>query len=226
MFVMVKLQPTYYDPTVEQLIQGESATFGSLNVDGEARIGTLTVTGVTTTEELNVTTLATIQKLNVVEEISTQKLTVVSDISTQNIKVTGTAEFAGDIKLTGVGNTRNAITKRFKASKAIAVGSVVIADPENDGQVTTTAFKGDRKVIGVAVTEAVNPGDEIEIAIGGSLQVMFDTADSMAGDLIISSDAEGMATVADEEPRIGTVLGKATSKKDINGLVWILVTLQ
>jgi hypothetical protein len=181
-------------------------TSGSaLQNGGDASFASLNVSGMTTLAELKVTGTATIAKL----------------------RVTGAAEFAGDIKLAnGAGNTRNAITKKFRASRPIAAGSVVIADPANDGQVTTTTLKADRKVLGIAATAAANAGDEIEVAIGGTLQVKFDAATISAGDLIISSDQEGTATTSADEPRIGTVLGKATSRKDAAGLVWILITLQ
>jgi hypothetical protein len=151
----------------------------------------------------------------------------VADIATINIlKVTGPAEFGGDIDLAASVNTRQAITKKFLASGPMPAGSVVIIDPTKDGYVTTTTSVGDTRIIGVAVDEALQEGDEIKVAIGGSVQVQTDQFTAVAsGDMIVSDVRAGMAK-ADASPRVGSILGKATSAKDANNYVWVLITLQ
>ncbi|MBW3538600.1 DUF2190 family protein, partial [Candidatus Parcubacteria bacterium] len=175
----------------------------SLQNGGDASFASLNVSGLTTLAELKVTGVATIATL----------------------KVTGSAEFAGDIKLAnGAGNTRNAITKKFRASKPITQGQVVIADGANDGQVTTTTTAADNRVLGVAASDATRAGDEIEVAIGGTIQVKTGAAGVKGGDILVSAAEEGLAAVLSTPPA-GSLIGKATSKIDANGLVWILVTL-
>lgn len=173
----------------------------------------LNVSGTTTTENLVVTGTATVKEL-----------LVGSMISTKDITVSGSATFAGDINLAGVGQSRNAITKRFKASGPVAIGAVVIVDPAHDGQVITTTVPGDTRVLGVALTEAHAAGDEITVAIGGSVQVRtMNGAAIQGGDLLVSSSQAGLAEeTADPQP--GSVLGKALGKPD-DDLTWLLITL-
>jgi hypothetical protein len=210
---------------INSLANGNSQ---NINVSGTTTTQNLAVAGAATIQNLTVTGTATIQNLTVVNAVTTKDLTVTGIATIAELKVTGSAEFAGDIKLTnGVGNTRNAITKKFKASKPITAGAVVIADPANDGQVTTTTLKADRKVLGIAASTAINAGDDIEVAIGGTLQVQLDaTTVVIPGDLITSSNQDGQATIAPEDARVGTILGKATGQKDSNNLVWLLITLR
>src|SRR5690606_24687064 len=112
----------------------------------------------------------------------------------------GTAEFAGDIKLIGQVNTRQAITKKFIASEAIAAGSVVVLDETQDGYVKTTTTLADTKVIGVAVNEVAAAGDEVEVAIGGSVQVKVDETIAVTpGQQIITSSTAGNGTVASND---------------------------
>jgi hypothetical protein len=182
-------------------VQGDVAV-SSLNVSGPSTLASLTVTGSTATQQLAVTDTATINIL----------------------KVTGPAEFGGDMKLAAKVNTRQAITKTFYASEPIPAGSVVVLDPtRGDGYVKTTTIAGDMRIIGVAVKEALSIGDEIDIAIGGSVQVAVDQFTAVAsGDTIISDSVAGKAKPT-ATPAVSTALGKATSSKDVNNLIWVLI---
>jgi hypothetical protein len=103
---------------------------------------------------------------------------------------------------------------------------VVIIDPTADGHITTTTNAKDTKIIGVAVNEALQAGDEVKVAIGGSVQVGVDQFTAVSsGDMIVSDSIAGKAK-PDAAPTVGSVLGKATSAKDANNLIWILITLQ
>jgi hypothetical protein len=183
-------------------IQATNGSFANLNVTGEITTQNLTVAGTTKTKNL-----------------------VVGDMAlTKDLTVTGTASFAGDINLTGVGQSRNAITKRFKASAPIQIGSVVIVDPANDGQVTTTNVVGDTRVLGIALTEAHAAGDEITVAIGGSVQVRTMTGASIqGGDLLITSSQPGVAEKS-AAPVPGSMVGKSLGKPE-GDLTWLLITL-
>jgi hypothetical protein len=185
-------------------IQGNTNIGGSLNVSGPTSLSDLTVSGTATTQELVVNDKATIN----------------------NLQITGSAEFDGNINLAATVNTEQAITKQFIASGPIAAGSVVILDPTQNGYVTTTTDFEDTRIIGVAVDTANNAGDVIKVAIGGSVQVQADPFTAVAsGDIMVSDVNAGKAT-ADTNPKIGSILGKATSAPDANNLVWVLITLE
>jgi hypothetical protein len=185
-------------------IYGNADVYGSINIRGPTTLTDLTVTGTTNTQEL-----------------------VVADIATINIlKVTGPAEFGGDLNLTASVNTKQAITKKFLASGPIAAGSIVIIDSTKDGYVTTTTNSEDTRIIGVAIDSAINADDEIKVAIGGSVQVQADQFTAISsGDMIVSDVHAGEAKAV-PNPKVGSILGKATSAKDVNNYVWVLITLQ
>jgi hypothetical protein len=183
-------------------VQGSTMNASDMNVSGTTATQNLSVAGTATVKNLIVGTMTTTKELN----------------------VTGNATFGGDINLSGVGQSRNAITKKFKASKPIAIGSVVIADPDNDGQVTTTITPNDTRVLGIALTAAQQSGDEITVAIGGSVQVRTVTgATIQGGDLLTSSGEEGVAEKS-SAPTPGSLLGKALGKP-IDDMTWLLITL-
>jgi hypothetical protein len=177
-----------------------------------------------TAATLNVSGTSTFQDVVVNGTATINKLIVGTSIATQDITVNGSATFAGDINLSGVGLSRNAITKRFKASKAVPIGSVVIIDPSNDGQVTTTTTPNDTRVLGIALTAAAQAGDEITVAIGGSVQVRtVSGATIQGGDLLSSSSQEGLAA-GSTVPVPGSLLGKALGKP-ANDMTWMIITL-
>ena len=201
--VMTFANLTYADPNTGVTANNDlqNGTFSDLNIDGTL-----------TTKNLKVTGKADIHEL------------VVGTMSTNSLKVRGSMAVSGDINLDGVGKSRNAITKKFVASKHIPIGSVVIVDPVNDGQVTSTTVMGDTRVLGVALTEA-DAGEEVTVAIGGSVQVMSANATMIqGGDLMVSSGQEGMAEKS-VAPQPGSMVGKALGKSDDGQLVWILVSL-
>jgi hypothetical protein len=204
--ILVFANLTYANPntgeTANNDIQGSTITANSLNISGTTVTNDLTVAGTATVKNLIVGTMLT----------------------TKEVTVTGSATFGGDINLSGVGQSRNAITKKFKASKPIAIGSVVIADPNADGQVTTTTTANDTRVLGIALTEAHNAGDEVTVAIGGSVQVRtVSGATIQGGDLLTSSGDEGLAEKS-AAPTPGSLLGKALGKP-IDDMTWLLITL-
>ena len=223
--VYIYLKTDWVDPlnsleaevsNIKQLFQGDVLNVSGANIQGSTDIsGTLNVDGTALVTELKVSGTAEIKNLVVIET------------ATLNIlKVTGPAEFGGDINLAASVNTRQAITKKFLASGPIPAGAVVIIDDSKDGYVITTEVAGDTKIIGVAVNEALEEGDEIQVAIGGSVQVLVDEFTAIAsGDMIVADNKDGLAK-PEASPVVGSLLGKATSAKDADNLIWILITLQ
>jgi hypothetical protein len=200
-------------------IEQSTATSGTI-LSGAAVLTTLTVTGNVSVEG---------------------NLEVAGTLTAGSLTVNGQAVLGADIVLAAKVNTRQAILKSFVASKAIAAGSVVILDdtPGNEGQITTTTKLGDTRVIGIAVTEAAQAGDTVEVAVGGSVQVRVDNpditdADGQAqpapaitpGELLISSDITEGSAIVSASPQAGTMIGKTTSQQADSGMVWVLVTLQ
>jgi hypothetical protein len=204
--VMTLANLTWADPNsnivANNTLQGATSVSGDLNVSGT-----------TTTENLAVTGTATIKNL------------IVGTMAVQDITVNGTARIGGDIAFQGVGQSRNAVTKQFIASKPITAGSVVVIDAVHDGQVTTTTTAADTKVIGVAVTAATHTGDTVSVAISGSVQVRtVPGADIQGGTMLVSGGQEGAADKT-PTPAPGALIGKALGKPDGDGLTWVLVLL-
>jgi cytoskeletal protein CcmA (bactofilin family) len=192
----LKVMADNLDARLSVLESGEFS--GSIRVTHNAEIeGTLAVNGDTTLE----------------------KLTVNGDTEVQRITV------VAGIKLGGVVNQdANVITKTFTASEEILAGQVVVLDSTNAGHVKLTTSVGDHKVIGIATNDTVL-GDDVEVAVYGNLQVRVDTVTTVGiGDLMTSDSVAGMCR-PDSSPATGTVVGKATSVKDINNYVWVMVAL-
>ena len=202
--VMTFANLTYADPN--------SGTTGNTDLQGSTSVSDLNATDTITTNNLTVTGKADIANLHV------------GTMNVDNMNVTGGANIGGDINLQGEALSRNAIVKTFKASKQIAMGAVVIADPNNDGQVTTTTMAADTRVLGVALTSA-SAGQDVKVAIGGSVQVQSaNNASINSGDLLVTSTQEG-AVDKTVVPTVGSIVGKALSKPTDNQ-VWVLITLQ
>ncbi|MDB5182331.1 MAG: hypothetical protein JWO47_115 [Candidatus Saccharibacteria bacterium] len=164
--------------------------------------------------DLNTSGLATIDTLVVNNEARIVTL-----------KVSGNAEFGGDIKVVAPVNTRAATIRKFIASEPIEPGKVVILDENNDGGVLVSTQDDDTRIIGVAVTQAIHKGDEIEVAVGGAVQVSVTNTIPLIkpGSLVVSSSSGSVITV--QSPQPGSILGKSTAKTDANNRMWILITL-
>jgi cytoskeletal protein CcmA (bactofilin family) len=203
----------------------------SANISGQFSAGNSTLASLLIANDLTVNGNITVNGTATISNLN-----VSGSTSTQNLVVSGTTSLAGDIHLTGNVNTRQAIIKTFTASGPIAAGNAVIIDntPGNEGDVTTTTTPGDPRVIGVAVTAAASPGDTVQVAIGGWVQVQVDTSADVNGNppppitpgqLIVTSGTAGTIQ-ASANPAAGSILGKSTSNQDPNNLVWIIITLQ
>jgi hypothetical protein len=212
--------------TLSSLVDNGSASFNGDVTIANLSADTLSAQNVQVTGNLNVSGIETVATIN-----------AAAALITGNLSVDGTTQLSGNIVLTAAINTSQATIKQFVASTPIGVGSVVVLDstPGNEGQVTTTIFPEDTRVVGVAVTIATNPGDSVEVAISGWAQVRVDTipdnstdnppAPITPGQLLVTSSQAGTVQAADN-PRNGSILGKSTSDQDSNGLVWVIITLQ
>ncbi|HSX31995.1 MAG TPA: hypothetical protein VLF43_01940, partial [Candidatus Saccharimonadales bacterium] len=176
------------------LVHGDATIDGDLTVVGTATVGALV------TEELTVSGTAHVQDLYVGGSL-------VLGSSTED----PTAQAA------------HPITQRFKASKPIVAGSVVIVDTL-PGWVTTTTSAGDTRVVGVATTGATSAGQVIEVAIGGTAKVSVEGTVA-PGQLLRADASEGHASVA-SSPGWGELVGKVIGTPDNNGKVLLLITLQ
>jgi hypothetical protein len=145
----------------------------TLHVTGNADFtGNLTVANLLTTKDLAVSGEATVQHLSVTTGITLGAST--EDPTTSEIA--------------------HPITKAFKASKPLTAGSVVILDTTaGNGWVTTGATLGSKLIIGVATQAAVNAGDTIQVAIGGTVKVKAQGTLAI-GDLLRSDTQEGKAS--------------------------------
>jgi hypothetical protein len=234
---MTFIRPQYYPgPTGIDLIQnGGDANIANLTVNGNTALTNLAVSGDSSFANINVNGVATFHNLHVVGSATIGTLTVVNSITTKDLKVTGDTQVQtitiGDGITLGVSTedpttpTAHAITKAFKASKAILAGSVVILDvTAGNGWVTTTTQAGSKLVIGIATTASTNNGDTIQVAIGGTAKVSL-AGTAAIGDLVHTDAIEGkVSTMANSTP--GEGVGKIISTPDTNGQVLILVTLQ
>jgi len=232
--IMVFVEQGYYaGPTPAQTIQsGGAANLASLAVSGNTDLSNLAVSGSANFSNLNASGTATLSNLAVTGTATAQNLAVIDTLTAETIKVTGLAEVAklqvdGQINLGSATEdpsqeSPHPITKRFKSSKPIPAGAVVIADTAS-GYATTTATAGDTRVVGVAVTAAANAGDVIEVAIGGTAKVLVSGAPAV-GQLLHSDSAEGKAA-AIAHPAPGEVVGKVLGAVDQNGQIMVLVTL-
>lgn len=238
--IKVLVQPGLFDPVAATNLQGSG---NPLNIDNDLHVtgntvleGTLNVGKALNAPSISVVSAEVSGNLTVVGTATVGTLNVLGSATIQTLTINGLANFGGDIKLTGQVNTRQATLKTFKASKPLQPGSAVILDNRDghEGEITTTTNVNDSRVIGVAVTQAVNEGDMVDVAISGWVQVRVDTtpdsgghapAALSAGQLISTSVGEG--TVQNSpSPTVGSVLGKTTSKQDANNLVWVLITLE
>lgn len=215
--INVLVRPQYLTVNQQDILQATSLNLlGNAGIQGNMAIsGGLNVAGITTLTDLTVTGSAIAKNLLVIE-----------DTIVKNLKIAGLIEAGGDTKLTAAVNTRQVVLKEFTASGPIRAGSVVVLDVVHAGQVTTTVQSNDTRVIGVAVTEATQPGDKVEVAIGGWVQVLVGHGVAVSpGELIVSDSQPGLAR-PESYPPPGAILGKATSKEDSDNLVWLLITLQ
>jgi hypothetical protein len=120
-------------------------------------------------------------------------------------------------------------------------GTVMVIDPDNPGQIKSSAGAYDRKVAGIVSgagdirpgltlhQEGVAEGDTV-MAIAGRVYVKAEALSGAIepGDLLTTSDLPGYAMKASDPSRShGAVIGKAmTGLKEGKGLVLVIVNLQ
>jgi hypothetical protein len=134
------------------------------------------------------------------------------------------------------------LVEGFESSEgAVEPGTVMIIDPQGDGQLIVSQGAYDRRVAGVVSgAGGVNPGirmgqaavldGDTLVALSGRIYVKC-TAENgpiQPGDLLTSSSRTGYAMRATDSTRsFGAVLGKAmTSLDEGSGLILVLVNLQ
>ena len=131
-----------------------------------------------------------------------------------------TTTFVGNLE----GNASSAnyadLAEKYVGDEAYEPGTVVVFG--GDQEVTTTNTKGDRKIAGVVSTDPAYlmnnqlEGDTvIELALTGRVPCnVIGTVEK--GDMLVTSAIPGYAIV-DNDPKLGTVIGKAVGTKDDDG---------
>jgi hypothetical protein len=101
------------------------------------------------------------------------------------------------------------LVARIPASVAVAVGQVVVIDPDRPGMVRPASVAADRTAVGVAIT-AAEAGSDVPVAVSGVVACQVDAGYGaiVPGDLLVSSFSAGRAALG-FEPAPGTVVGKA-----------------
>ena len=112
------------------------------------------------------------------------------------------------------------LAENYKGDAAYEPGTVLVFG--GDEEVTTTEIKGDRKVAGVVTTNPahiMNSALKGEHVVGVALQGRVPTkvlGRVEKGDLLVTSARSGYAIV-DNDPKVGTVIGKALQSKQDDG---------
>jgi hypothetical protein len=130
------------------------------------------------------------------------------------------ATFVGNL----VGNASSAnfadLAEKYVGDEAYEPGTVLVFGGDNE--VTTTDTKGDRKIAGVVSTDPAYlmnnqlEGDTV-VALALTGRVPCKVIGTVAkGDMLVTSAIPGYAIV-DNDPKLGTVLGKAVGSKDTEG---------
>ena len=120
------------------------------------------------------------------------------------------------------------LAEKYVGDEAYEPGTVLVFGGDNE--VTTTDTKGDRKVAGVVSTDPAYlmnnqlEGDTVvDLALSG--RVPCKVIGTVAkGDMLVTSAIPGYAIV-DNDPKLGTVIGKAVGSKDTDerGVVEVVV---
>ena len=120
------------------------------------------------------------------------------------------------------------LAENYLADKDYDCGTVLVLGGEQE--VTTTIYKGDRKVVGVVSEHPAHlmnsdlQGDNVvAVALQGRVPCKV-LGKVQKGDIIVTSAIEGHGIV-DNNPVVGTVIGKAIGTKDDDGygIVEVLV---
>ena len=120
------------------------------------------------------------------------------------------------------------LAEKYVADDKYEPGTVLVFG--GGAEVTTTDKHGDRRVAGVVSTNPayVMNGDiygvtVVAIALQGKVPCKV-IGKVEKGDLLVTSDAMGIAVV-DNDPKVGTVIGKALENKDTNSVKSIMVVV-
>lgn len=184
-------------------------------------------------------------------DISNDKLTVKKINSDSNIstKTSGTIKvwakdgdsqgwYTVQISRRGTGtqyyNLENAdLAEIYKSPEKLVPGDVVSIDTANDNSIVKTKVAEDTLVAGVISTEPAIVMNQKEkgykLAFVGKVptKVCNEGGNIKRGDLLVSASIAGYAKKAGDNPKVGTVIGKALENFDSQkGTILVLVNLQ
>jgi hypothetical protein len=217
---------------------------GTLNATGNANVGNLgaatvvatTLTGtLSTAAQTNITSVGTLGALTVTGNVSGGNLITAGLVSTSSIVKTGSNAVGNIGSSSSYFNTVFAqatsalyadLAEKYVADAEYAPGTVVVFG--GDKEVTVTSTDADRAVAGVVSTNPsyiMNGGLEAEyvatVALTGRVPCRV-TGTVRKGDLMVSA-GYGLAR-AEQDPRVGTVIGKALENHEgADGVIEVVV---
>ena len=164
----------------------------------------------------NITAVATVKGVTgeFTTETKTPKLTATGSNSTGTISGKWSLEAGATMEATFAD-----LAEYYQGDKEYATGTVLVFGGAKE--VTATNVFGDRRVAGVVSTNAAYimnaecPGTKVLIALQGRVPVKV-VGRVKKGDMLVTSATSGYA-VANADPKVGTVIGKALQDKDDGG---------
>jgi hypothetical protein len=160
---------------------------------------------------------------------------------TGGISTTGAINAGGAITGATVNATYQDVAEWVPSTQKLQAGTVVVLDPEKTNHVQASTTPYDTKVAGVVSAEpgvilGVGGDDKLKVATTGRVRVRVDAtrAAIRVGDLLVTSDAEGVAMKSVEVDlggvkihRPGTIIGKALEPlASGTGEILVLLSLQ
>ncbi len=125
-----------------------------------------------------------------------------------------------EIKLMGVGNTYNALTKDFTCTATEAVYDIVIITGAATVGQAGGGASNSQSVAGIVVAKP--DSTTCTLALEGTVQVNYGGGTATIGDTVITSGSPGLAATTNV-PNAGADIGKAISAKDGSNLGWVLL---
>lgn len=226
----------YYD-SGNNLVEAGTVAGTILDINSGTRSGglifsTQSASSLTATEKMRIDATGNV---GIGTTTPTAKLSVVG-----NSVFTGNATFTGTVTGGNIQATYQDIAEWVPSSKALASGTVVVLDPERSNSVIPSSAPYDTRVAGVVsdspgVLLGVAGEGKIKVATTGRVKIRVHSDRPVRiGDLLVSSETEGVAMVS--EPldlggvkihRPGTLIGKALEPMQPGtGEVLALLSLQ
>lgn len=157
-------------------------------------------------------------------------------IISEHFKNEGDYGYTYDIKVATAAYAETSgadLAEIYASTELLTPGDVVSVDISKDNSIVKTKVAEDTLVAGVISTKPgllMNKTEKgYELALVGKVptKVCNEGGSIKRGDLLVSASIEGYAKKASDNPKTGTVIGKALENFDsVNGTILVLVNLQ